>query len=172
MAARRRRAASPALDSLLNEDSTSESEREDDEYAKQVQHFRAVFKRKLLSATSLDLEGWEPAEDDATASTASASEAVSDRCTQAGAQGHQHASLSSGEGSLAASPAHQSRAAGASEPPQRPREPPPSRTPPAGAPAAAPTGTEEDPFEASSSASPLGKTGRGTGSVLCTAWLG
>ena len=42
-----------------------------DEYAEQVQHFRAMFKRKLLSATSLDLEGWEPAEDDATASTAS-----------------------------------------------------------------------------------------------------
>ena len=65
----------PSLNSLLHEDSTSESEREDDEYAEQVQHFRAVFKRKLFSATSLDLEGWEPAEDDATASTVSASEA-------------------------------------------------------------------------------------------------
>jgi len=155
MAARRRRAASPALDSLLNEDSTSESEREDDEYAKQVQHFRAVFKRKLLSATSLDLEGWEPAEDDATASTASASEAVSDRCTQAGAQGHQHASLSSGEGSLAASPAHQSRGTGANEPPQRPREPPPSRTAPAGAPAAAAAAAAAAPSASSPAPAPV-----------------
>ena len=70
----------PSLNSLLHEDSTSESEREDDEYAEQVQHFRAMFKRKLLSATSLDLEGWEPAEDDATASTASGSETVGDHC--------------------------------------------------------------------------------------------
>ena len=72
MAARRRPPASPSLNPLLHADSTRESDREDDEYAAQVQRFRAVFERKLLSATSLDLEGWEPAEDDATASTASA----------------------------------------------------------------------------------------------------
>ena len=88
----------PSLNSSLNEDSTSESEREDDEYVEQVQRFRAVFKRKLFSATSLDLDGWEPAEDDATASTASASEAFGDRCMQVGAQEHQHASLGRGEG--------------------------------------------------------------------------
>ena len=89
---------SPPLNSLLHEDSTSESEREGDEYVEQVQRFRTVFKRKVFSANSLDLEGWEPAEDDATASTASASEAFGDRCMQVGAQGHQHASLGRGEG--------------------------------------------------------------------------
>ena len=88
----------PSLNSLLHEDSTSESEREGDEYVEQVQRFRTVFKRKVFSANSLDLEGWEPAEDDATASTASASEAFGDRCMQVGAQEHQHASLGRGEG--------------------------------------------------------------------------
>ena len=145
----------PSLNSLLHEDSTSESEREDDEYAEQVQHFRAVFKRKLFSATSLDLEGWEPAEDDATASTASASEAVDDRCMQAGAQGHQHASLSRGEGSMAAAPAHHSRA-GSHEPPppQRQRDLPPSRTEPPAVASAASAAATTGPSASSPAAAP------------------